>query len=257
MKVQSITAKDVIIDFGTPPAQTRRVIELLNLTVETGRFTTLFGVNGSGKSTLVSAFAQLISPTQGEVKFNYADRQQKSIKHRAALLHQDYRRTNFPWLNVFGNVKLALDLARMSARDDEIYSITKSFLPELTGNEFLYHLSGGQQQLVSVARAFAAYADVILADEALSALDAARSFHTIEIIDRIWCTRPVPVLWVSHNLDEGILLADSIALLSKKERKISQILPNKLPRPRTVAMLTSDTHQCLRREVIEFLRGED
>lgn len=253
MRVKSYCGHQICVDIGEKPI--KRVIDHFNIKLEMGKFTVLFGVNGAGKSTLLSAMAKVTSLSDGSIRHVLDSDDNINSNINIAFLHQDYRKTNHPWRNVYQNVTFPLEFSGKIIDTIKIKRIIKCFLPELKGNEYPYLLSGGQQQLLALSRAFASEADLILSDEAMGAVDVARGYQTIQKIDRLWRSNPVPILWVSHNVDEGVLLADEILLMTKRGQ-MSKILKNEMERPRSIDMLDSTEHRSLRRQIIDFLMSE-
>jgi ABC-type nitrate/sulfonate/bicarbonate transport system ATPase subunit len=247
---------DVTKDYSSPTG-TKRVLSAVDLEISRGEVVAVVGPNGSGKSTLVGIAAGVVVPTTGKVHQLTDDG--NDVRPSIALLWQNYRESNFPWLDVLDNVALSGvfakgNRAKARARAAEILI---DLLPEVATSSPVYRLSGGQQQIVAMARALASEPEAVLADEALSALDQARNWVLISKFESWWLKRRVPVLWVSHNLDEAIGLADRIALLSGARGEIVDFLEVKADRPRTVDSLAGSEHATLRRKLMEFLKGEE
>ena len=230
------------------------VLSNLSLELKHGSFHTIIGSNGSGKSTLLQIIAGLIKPDRGDVSI----KNNISTPCRFGMVWQDYRESNLPWLKVWENIAFPLKFLPVN-EEDQRQRATKvlcQYMPEVDPDLKIYQLSGGQQQIIAVLRNIVAAPDVLLADEPFSALDQARSWEMIGAIEELWRQRPIPVLWVSHDIDEAILLADKISCLSRKTKSIEKTVVNKMPRPRSMKMIYSNEHMNIKKEIIEFLISE-
>jgi NitT/TauT family transport system ATP-binding protein len=145
---------------------------------------------------------------------------------------------------------------RRKDRHRAVAPLLAEFMPDVNPGDRCYSLSGGEQQLVSILRSTTIEPDVMLLDEPFSALDQQRSWHMALHVERIWTARPIPTVFVSHDVDEAILLADEVLLMSNRG-KIEGAVRNTLPRPRKIDMLTSSEHLRCRHEVISFLRQQN
>jgi NitT/TauT family transport system ATP-binding protein len=248
--MNSIKLNSVRKSFVTRTGSRYLVFENLSHLVAPDCFTSIIGPNGSGKSTLLNLVAGLALPDAGTIELpkpNVSTR-------RIGYVWQDYRSSLLPWLNVIDNVTFPLRLEGVEIKERRRIGreTLAKFMPDIDPTMPSYQLSGGQQQLVCLARSSCAHPDVLLWDEPFSALDQHRSWRMAAYVEQLWNERPVPTLFVSHDIDEGILLADEIVLLSKKLHGIAFRLRNSLPRPRTIEMLTSTEHLQCRKKVIEF-----
>jgi ABC-type nitrate/sulfonate/bicarbonate transport system ATPase subunit len=235
--------------------QSVQVLHDVSLRLRPGKVTVLFGANGSGKSTLAMTVASLLKPTQGSVSY-LGDNGQQSEDARIAFIPQNYRVSNFPWLRVRQNAALFADRPDSAGGTLNVGDLLSEFLPELTGSERTYELSGGQQQIVALCRSLAVPGSLLIADEALSALDVARHLSVLDALGRLLPQRSAPTLWISHNLDEGIYLADEIVLLSAKSKTIVANHAVDRSGTRSIDDLTSGKHATLRAMVLDFLMAE-
>ena len=236
---------------------TKQVLRGVDLALVPGEIVAVVGSNASGKTTLVGLLARLIAPSSGTVE--HIDDETDNDREGLAVLWQNYRESNFPWLNVLDNVALSGVFARRK-RDDaraRAASVLADLLPEVDPSSRVYRLSGGQQQIVSLARALASEPRAVLADEALGAIDQARNWLLVSRFEQWWLARRTPVLWVSHNLDEAMLIADRIVLLSVSTGKIEETIRVGADRPRTVSSLSGREATEIRRRLVDFLKGEE
>ena len=225
----AITFEGVAITLGG-----ERIYESLSLTVERGEFLCMLGPSGCGKSTALRAIADLLTPERGSVCV--FDRPAHENWHQVAFVFQAPRLA--PWRNALRNVTLAMELrfadmpkAQMNERAKELLAMVG-----LGGDVHKYprQLSGGERQRVAIARALAVEPRIILMDEPFSALDPnTRRRMREEIID-IWQRTGKTIVFVTHDVDEAITLADRVVLLSRKPTRVVETLSLNAPRPRQV-----------------------
>lgn len=230
------------------------VLKNTSIEVEYNQIFCILGTNGSGKTTLLTTIAGLIQPLAGETKINPINTYDGNFSPTVALLHQDYRKTNYPWATVLENVTYPLRFKKTPEVERKRgLQILSEFLPEVDPLKKLHTLSGGQEQLVAIARALVAQIDVLLADEPLSAVDPIRALRAIASMDKIRSQRTFPVIWISHNIDQALLIADRIGLLSSHSHGFEYIVENPVNYPRTLADLENPEVIKLKRKILEFL----
>lgn len=246
----SISIRSLSKRFPTKDNGWKTVIDSFSLNIPARSFFTILGPNGSGKSTLLNLVSGVLQPDAGVVEVNGLEHR----RPRIGYVWQDYRASLLPWADVTENVSFALRIQGMSRskRLTLVQEALGEFRLGILPTQRCYELSGGQQQLVSILRSTVGSPDLLLLDEPLSALDQATSWTMAFKLERVWSTLAVPALLVSHDVDEAIMLADEVLLMSRQGR-IAQRIMNTLPRPREVKMLTSSEHARCRQEVIEFL----
>lgn len=213
-----------------------RALTQVDMTVGAGEFVALIGPSGCGKTTVLKTVAGLLEPSSGvitvggrPVRGPGTDR--GVVFQQAALL---------PWLPVQGNVTQALEFAGIPRRDRQDRADRYLDLVGLAAfhDHYPAELSGGMQQRVGIARALALEPDVLLMDEPFGALDAITRQHMqIELL-RIWEHERKAVLFVTHSLDESLLLADRIVVMNKGG--IADDVPVPLGRPRDRQMMKDD-----------------
>lgn len=229
-------------------------LDNLNVAVPPGSFTTIFGPNGSGKSTLFRLIAGLDEPTSGSVTINGKPVQEARI----GFVFQNYRDSMLTWRTAVGNVRLALEARGIEpGRRDKIARqyLRRVGMGHIADKPF-YSLSGGQAQLVSIARAFAFEPDILLMDEPFSALDFQTSLGMMETLTRLWQETHITTLFISHDIDEAVFLADQVMVLTKNPGRVQKIVPVKLSRPRRVSLISDKTFFIIRSRVLkEFEKG--
>ncbi len=203
----------------------------VDLTIRTGEFVAVLGPSGVGKSTLLRVVMGLIPPTEGQVTLAPSPSAQQAGSRRTALVFQDARL--MPWRSVRRNVELGLEGLGLSRHDRHARAEESLRLVGLSAEASRWprQLSGGQRQRVGVARALTVNPDLLLMDEPFGALDAiTRAGLQAELLTIREKTRKT-VLFVTHDIDEAILLADRIVVLAGKPASVRGDLPVG-PRPR-------------------------
>jgi nitrate/nitrite transport system ATP-binding protein len=235
------------------------VLRDVNLEINRGEFVALVGFSGAGKTTLISLIAGLIKPDSGSLSLD--GKPITAPGPERGIVFQNY--SLLPWLNVYENIHLAVNELFPSwsqARKSE--HVEKHIaMVNLTPARHKYpsELSGGMRQRVSLARALAMEPQVLLLDEPLSALDALTRATLQEEIARIWQEHQRTVVLITNDVDEGILLADSIIpFRADPHSSLGARIPVNLPRPRDRKALNHDFRfKEIRRQVIESLLKEN
>jgi NitT/TauT family transport system ATP-binding protein len=206
-------------------------VDSVSLEVERGEFLAIVGPSGCGKSSLLLLVNGLLQPTVGQILLN--GRPVRSPGHDRALVFQEF--ALLPWRNVLQNVELGLELQGCSARERRQTARDAIRLVGLQSFErsFPHQLSGGMRQRVGIARALSVKPDVLLMDEPFGALDAqVRQIMASELL-KIWERDRKTILFVTHDIDEAIFLADRVVVMSASPGRIIDTLPIQLERPRT------------------------
>ncbi|HVM80761.1 MAG TPA: ABC transporter ATP-binding protein [Stellaceae bacterium] len=232
------------------------VTALDNIFLEVGEneFSVIVGPSGCGKTSLLRLVAGLIKPTEGAI---YLDGMQvtKPGKDRG-MVFQSY--TLFPWLNVQDNVEFGLKIGGLPL--EERRDISSRFLAQvgLTGFERAYpkHLSGGMMQRVALARALANDPEVLLMDEPFGALDSQTRALMQEMLLEIWQRSSKTVLFITHDIDESILLGDRVYVMTARPGRIKEMVEIDIPRPRTVDVLTSPEFMSIKRRIMRSIHEE-
>ena len=226
----------------------------LSIDISKGSFTTIFGPNGSGKSTLFKIISGLEEPSSGTVTIN-----RKPVQvARIGFVFQNYRDSMLTWRSALGNVRLALEARHVPKEQQN--AIALEYLKKVNmahiANKPFYSLSGGQAQLVAIARAFAFKPDILLMDEPFSALDFQTSLGMMETLSKLWQEESITTLFISHDIDEAVYLADQVLVLTKNPGKVQAIVPVKFKRPRPISIMSQERFFKLRTKVLdEFKKG--
>jgi NitT/TauT family transport system ATP-binding protein len=215
----------------------RQVLALsdISLSVADGEFMAIVGPSGCGKTSLLNIVAGLLRYDTGSVIIDGNKVEGPGVE-RAVVFQQA---SLLPWRSVAGNVRYGMEMQRRFDRD-VIRTRTEHFiqLVGLTGFERHYpsELSGGMQQRVNLARALAADPVVLLMDEPFAALDAqTREFMQAELL-KIWSEARKTVLFITHQINEAVFLADRVALMSARPGRVKGIVEIPFERPRALAL---------------------
>jgi NitT/TauT family transport system ATP-binding protein len=225
-----------------------------SLDVAAGELVCLLGASGCGKTTMLNMFAGFIQPTEGRVLLH--GEPISRIEPRCGVVFQSY--ALFPWKTVQGNVEFGLRMQRMPGAERRRRAARFIELVKLTGFERNYpaELSGGMQQRVTLARILAADPEVLLMDEPFAALDAMTRQEMQEELLRIQESSRKTVVFITHSIDEALILADRIVVMSARPGRVKTILHNALPRPRHVSIQLSHDYAALKAQVWGLVESE-
>ena len=226
----------------------------LSMEVEEGEFVCLLGASGCGKSTMLSMFAGFLQPTSGHVMLR--GQPITGIEPRCGMVFQSY--ALFPWKTVRGNVEFGLKLQGVGRVERRVRAQGFIDLVKLTGFEQRYptELSGGMQQRVTLARILAADPEVLLMDEPFAALDAMTRQVMQEELLRIHATSGKTTVFITHSIDEALILSDRIVIMSARPGRIKAVVPNTLPRPRHVSAQLSPEFTALKTQIWQLVETE-
>jgi NitT/TauT family transport system ATP-binding protein len=207
------------------------VLEDIHFEVSDGEFICLVGPSGCGKSTLLNLMGGFLAPTSGSITID--GEAVDGPDPRRILVFQE--RGVFPWLTVEGNIAFGLSNLSRAERDARIAHYVQ--LVRLEGFEHSYpsDLSGGMQQRLQVARALAMNPDVLYLDEPFGALDSVTRLIMRGELLRIWQTERRTIIFVTHDIDEAVQLADRVVVLSSRPGRVQDILSIDVPHPRNIS----------------------
>jgi len=228
-----IQVNDVSKAYNSSKSIEFKSLDKVNLTIEKGEFVCLLGPSGCGKSTLLNLIAGFDKPTSGEIFID--DKLVKEPSPSYITIFQSYGL--LPWRSVKKNVELGLETKKISKQDRS--KIADEYI-ELVGlSKFSKHhiaeLSGGMQQRVAIARALSVDPEIIFMDEPFGALDAITRMDMQDEISNIWQQKKKTIIFVTHDIEEAVFLADRIVIMTPSPGKIKNIIkvPTKRKRDRT------------------------
>ena len=214
----------------------------ISLHVDKNEFCVIVGPSGCGKSSLLYLIAGLEGLTDG--KISVGGRQVSEPGPDRGMVFQSY--TLFPWLTVSQNVEYGPKRkGTPSAQRQEI------------ANHYPSQLSGGMKQRVAIARALANDPDVLLMDEPFGALDSQTRNAMQRLLLRVWDHTKKTVLFVTHDIDEAILLADRVLVMSGRPGQIKKEIKVTIPRPRSMDLVMEPDFIAMKREIIGLLKQDD
>ena len=211
--------------------KTVSVLDDLSLDVAEGEFICLVGPSGCGKSTLLNLIGGFLALSSGAILID--GEAVLGPDPRRILVFQE--RGVFPWLTVEGNIGFGLGKLTPFERRQRIAHYVQ--LVQLSGFEHSYpaDLSGGMQQRLQVARALAVDPDILYLDEPFGALDSVTRLVMRQELLRIWQTERRTIIFVTHDIDEAVQLADRVVVRSSRPAKIQEVVTIDLPRPRNIS----------------------
>lgn len=225
-----------------------------SLDVKPGEFVCLLGPSGCGKSTLLNSVAGFVKPTVGTVKLDGVG-VTKPGPDRGMVFQQH---SLFPWKTVKDNVAFGPLMAKQDKHTADKVARTLLGMVGLSAyeNSFPGVLSGGMKQRVGIARALANYPNVLLMDEPFGALDAQTRAMMQENLLQIWGEFGITVLFVTHDIDEAVFLADRIIVMSASPGRLIADIKVDLPRPRAAEVVSNEHYIATKRRCMELIRAE-
>jgi NitT/TauT family transport system ATP-binding protein len=237
-----LSVQHVDKEFATRGA-TIRVLDDVTFSVARGEFFVIVGPSGCGKSTLLRIIQGLEPPTDGVITLGGRPLSGPS-SDRGFVFQQD---SLYPWRTVLQNVVLGLEIMGKASHEATARAMSLIELVGLTGFEKHYprELSGGMRQRVYLARALAIEPEMLLMDEPFAARDALSRETMQQDLLRIAAAANKTVLFITHQIDEAVLLADRILVMSARPGRVLETIPIDLPRPRSLAVKRSQEFQAL------------
>ncbi len=227
-------------------------LDKIDLDVQTGEFVALLGPSGCGKSTLLNLVAGFEQPTSGVLTVN-GNTVTKPGPERGVVFQEA---ALFPWLNVWENVIFGPKTQGLAPKD---YEERANEMLRIVGlSDFKKHLpvqlSGGMRQRVGIARILTLGSQVLLMDEPFGALDAQTRLTMQELLLSVWQQLKPTIVFVTHDIDEALFLADTIYVMSARPGRIQARLNVPLARPRTIEDTTSESFNAMKREILQQIR---
>lgn len=234
----------------------RRVLAIddISLRVAEREFVAILGPSGCGKSTLLNMVAGFDRPTRGTVKVNGEEIVDPS-PNRGVVFQEP---ALFPWFSVMENVLFGPKTQRRPADESRRHAAQILEQVGLRGFEtnFPAELSGGMRQRVGIARVLIMQPQVLLMDEPFGSLDAQTRMVMQELLLQVWERHHQTVLFVTHDVEEALLLADRVCVMTARPGRTKKSIDVGIPRPRAIEVTTSPGFNALRREVLALIREE-
>ncbi|MHA1401611.1 MAG: ABC transporter ATP-binding protein [Candidatus Heimdallarchaeaceae archaeon] len=229
-------------------------VEHVNLQVSQDEFLVMLGPSGCGKTTLLRLINGLVKPTEGEIFVQGKKVESPSLDR--AMVFQTF--SLFPWKNTLENVAFGLEI--QNRPEEERFRIAQKNIDLVGLNGFETHypheLSGGMKQRVGIARALTVNPKILLMDEPFGSIDAlTRMSIQLELLD-LWEKLKKTIIFITHDLDESIFLADRVVLMSARPGRIKKTYKINLPRPRRHDIKNSAEFQKIRLDIWNDLKME-
>lgn len=243
----------------TFPARGRKTTDIvalknINLEVKESEFVVIVGPSGCGKSTLINIIGGLEHAVEGEVQIDGKDVTGPGADR--GMVFQGY--SLFPWLTVLKNVEFGLKMRGVPRKEREQIANEYIRLVGLSGFEDALpkHLSGGMKQRVAIARTLANHPKILLMDEPFGALDAQTRVVMQELLAKISRETQNTILFITHDIDEAILLADRIYVMSRRPGTIREVLTVDLDGERNHEMLVNPEFLKMKQKIMDMLWQE-
>ena len=231
-----------------------RALDRLSYRFRSGRFSCILGPSGCGKSTLIQIVGGIEKASSGSVRIETAT--PRALGSDSVMMWQNLNL--FPWRSVLDNVAFGLEVAGMPRA--QRYAKARALLASVGLKGFERHLpgqlSGGMRQRVALARALILERPILLMDEPFAALDAQTKIVMQEELLRIFDQSHKTVLFVTHSIDEAILLGDEVIVMTARPGRIKEVIPIDLPRPRSLEIVGTPAFGALFDRAFHLIREE-
>ncbi len=244
--------RELSVSFAAKPRV--HAVDGVNLVVGAGETVCLLGPSGCGKSSVLRAIAGFVRPDSGEIRVD--GRLVTAPGADRGMVFQEY--ALFPWHTVTRNI--AFGLHKQVADEAKRQAIVRSWIAKvkLEGFERAYpkQLSGGMQQRVAIARALAPEPQVLLMDEPFGALDAQTRVLMQEMLEELIAESRNAVVFVTHDIDEALIVGDMLCIMSKRPGRILETLRNPFPRPRSAHIFEHRDYGPVKARIFETIRQQ-
>jgi len=250
LKETILEIKDISVQFENNKEK-KRVLDSICLDVKKGEIVSIIGPSGCGKSTLLSAIGGINTNFTGEILVN--EKKVTSPSSQRGYIFQ--KPALFDWLSIVDNVGYGLKLKKMNK--EQIKSKSLKFIEEigLSSYENYYpkQLSGGMQQRVALARVLILEPEILLMDEPFSALDYQTRLEMQKLTLKLWSHYKPSIVFVTHDIEEAIIMSDRVVVMSKNPGLISEIIDIDFKRPRTIDLISSMDFVNIKKRLLEKL----
>jgi NitT/TauT family transport system ATP-binding protein len=233
-------------------ARATRALDDISFETHEGEFLSVLGPSGCGKSTLLRIIAGLLEPTHGEVIYSGNN----AAGPLNAMVFQEHG--VFPWMNVIDNVAFGLEMRGVTRK--ERYDRSMDFLKRVGLSRHAYRnpheLSVGMRQRIAIARAFVNNPEILLMDEPFGSLDAQTRLILQDELLKIWSEHKKTVIFVTHDIDEAILLGDRVLVMTSVPGRIREVIPVGMSRPRDIRIESTREFLDMRMRIWNSIRSE-
>lgn len=247
-----ISIRNLHVAFTVRRRRSLVAVEDVSLEIEPGEFVALLGPSGCGKTTVLNAIAGFVTPVSGEVRID--GRKVEGATDQCGIVFQ--QNSLFPWMTAQQNVAFGPEMKRLA----DAKAIASRYLAQvgLSAFEHAYPatLSGGMRQRVGIARALASGAPILLMDEPFGALDAQTRGLMQEQLLEIWDRHRKTVVFVTHDIDEAIFLADRVIVMGIQPGHVREDFAIPLPRPRDVHIRHRPEYAAIHSAISDVIREE-
>jgi NitT/TauT family transport system ATP-binding protein len=249
-----LSIRDVRLEYAPRNRKLVLAIDNISFDVPNKEFAVIVGPSGCGKSSLLYLIAGLVEPTSGQILLS--GRPVAKPGPDRGMVFQSY--TLFPWLTVRENVEFGLKRRKVPPAERE--AIVNRYLND-TGlaafhDSYAKQLSGGMMQRAAIARAMANDPEILLMDEPFGALDSQTRSQMQTLLLKVWERDHKTVLFVTHDIDEAILLADRIYVMTARPGRLKDEFTVPIPRPRSLEMVMEPQFIAVKRRILDLLRNE-
>ncbi|AHF08068.1 ABC transporter ATP-binding protein [Desulfitobacterium metallireducens] len=212
--------------------KTIHVLDRITLEIQTGEFVCILGPSGCGKSTLLNIIAGLEIASEGEILLN--DKEIKAPGKDRVVMFQES--ALFPWLKVIDNVEFGMKMIGIPKEERRKRALAYLEMVHLIKfkDSYIHELSGGMKQRIALARALALDSDILLMDEPFAALDSQTKTNLQLELQKIWLETRKTIIFVTHNVEEAVILADRVVVLASNPGRIKTVFEIEVERPRQI-----------------------
>ena len=228
---------------------TLEVLKDVNFNIKKGEFVCLVGPTGCGKTTFLRLLTKLIEPTQGQILIDGEPANPE--KHNLAFVFQEP--STFPWLTVEKNLRYGLEIKKKDKAfiDEQVEKVSKILGLDKYLKAYPHELSVSMEQRVVIGRSFAMNPDLLLMDEPYGQMDIKMRYYLEDQVIKLWQETGSTVLFITHNLEEAVYLAQKILIMSNKPTTVKKLLNVDLSYPRNIA---DDKFVKIRKEVTDLIK---
>jgi sulfonate transport system ATP-binding protein len=223
-----VEVRDLCKNFGD-----LQVLKDCNFTIRKGEFVCVVGPTGCGKTTFLNLLTCLIEPSSGEILLD--GERANPRKHNLSFVFQEP--SAFPWLTVEQNIRFGLEIKKHSKAyiDERVESIINMIGLKKYRKSYPHELSVSAEQKIAIGRAFAMNPDLLLMDEPYGQMDIKTRFYLENEVIRLWDALGSTVIFITHNVEEAVYLAERVLILTQKPASVKEIVSVQMPRPRDIA----------------------